>query len=200
MQCQIRDNDESCQSPQFTNPRAARSGHRDQLCGARAAALQMVPIMDQNELSDPAGERAVSDAIVAFGIRSAIAGDRETMRNLINILTRDSSGPIVGKHVIDCWNDKPTSIAELEQTAISVVKAIHRSEHVDPYRFWTAGLRFFEWINRSRFGRVLTVRLADWQRAGWERVLRQESFHCRGRRSDSCAAVSADTPDYGRIG
>jgi len=38
------------------------------------------------------------------------------------------------------------------------------------------GLRLFEKAGQSNFGKLLTLRIAEWLRSGWKRIIREESF------------------------
>jgi hypothetical protein len=69
-----------------------------------------------------------------------------------------------------------SSLGILDQTAAKIIKGLARGGHVVPYDFWGIGLRFFEWINQSDFRQLLTLSLAEWQRAGWKRIISEESF------------------------
>ena len=98
------------------------------------------------------------------------------MRKLESCLEDRFRGPFPGKPVFDYWNDKPSLVEELDQTVVTIVKALVGSEHIIPYDFWMAGLRFFEWTNQSRFKGLLMTRVAAWQRSGWKRIIAVESF------------------------
>ena len=135
-----------------------------------------IPALDKNAPFDPLAEQAAKDAIIAYGIHAAIQGQSEAMRELEAGLEGRFTSSFPGKPVFDYCNDKPALLAELDQTVATIVKALLRNEHVEPSGFWMAGLRFFEWINQSRYKGLLTTRLAAWQRSGWKRILTTESF------------------------
>ena len=125
---------------------------------------------------DPLTEHVASDAILAYAICAALADRRGAILELEAALESSFTTDFPGSLVFDHWNGGPTSLAQLDKTVANIIKALLRSEHVGPYNFWEAGLRFFEWINQSNFKPLLTRHLADWQRAGWKRIVTTESF------------------------
>ncbi len=135
-----------------------------------------IPKLVTNGPFDPAAEQAAKDALLAYGICSALVDRPEAMAELEAALDTLFSGPFPGQSVFDHWNEKSASLAELDQTVVSIIKALLQNEHVEPYAFWVAGLRLFEWINQSNFKPFLTPRLAAWLRAGWKRILSAEAF------------------------
>ena len=136
---------------------------------------QVPPLVKQVPF-DPVAEQVAKDAILAYGIRSALARRVESMPELETALNVQTSGPFPGQFVFHHQNRKPDSLNELDQIALTIINNLLRREYVEPKEFWMAGLRFFEWINRSNFERLLTAHLASWQRSGWRRILETESF------------------------
>ena len=137
-----------------------------------------VPMLDKHGPFDSTTERMAKDAILAYGIRSALADQPqpEAMTELETALEGQFSGPFPGKPVFDHWNEKSALSAELDQTVVSIIKVLLQNEYVEPYYFWMAGLCFFNWINQSNFKPFLTPRLAAWLRTGWKRILSAETF------------------------
>ena len=135
-----------------------------------------IPVLDKNGLFDTVAGKAARDAIISYGIHSATENQPEAMRKLESCLEDRFKGPFPGKPVFDYWNDKPSLVEKLDQTVVTIVKTLVGSEHIIPYDFWMAGLRFFEWTNQSRFKGLLMTRVAAWQRSGWKRIITVESF------------------------
>ena len=137
-----------------------------------------IPKLDKRGPFDSAAEQAATNAILAYGIHSALAGhpQPESMMNLESALNRQFSGPFPGKPLFDLWNEKSDLLAELDKRIVEILKVLFKNEHLEPLYFWMAGLHIFEWINQSSFGPFLTPRLAAWLRAGWNRILRVEMF------------------------
>lgn len=141
-----------------------------------APARGQIPKLVKKGPFDPTTERMAKDAILAYGICSALADRPEAMTELETALESRFAGPFPGKSVFDHWNEKGALSPELDQTVVTIINALLQNEHVEPYVFWMAGLRFFEWINQSNFKPFLTPRLAAWLRAGWKRILTAEAF------------------------
>ena len=135
-----------------------------------------VPALYRSEPPKPEVEQAAKDAILAFGIQSIFAHQPEAMANLEAVLYSSLTCPVPGKPVFDHWNEKTALPSGSDHDVLTIMKMLHQEEHVEPNDFWMAGLRFFEWVNQSRFERLLTPRLAAWQRSGWKRISTVESF------------------------
>ena len=136
---------------------------------------QVPPLVKQVPF-DPVAEQVAKDAILAYGIRSALARRAESMPELETALNVQTSGPFPGQFVFHHQNRKPDSLNELDQIALTIINNLLRREYVEPKEFWMAGARFFEWINHSDFKRLLTTHLAAWQKCGWRQILKTESF------------------------
>ncbi len=135
-----------------------------------------VPPLDKHVPFDPVSEQVAKDAILAYGIRSALARRAESMTELETALNSQITGPFPGQFVFHHRNGKPDSLNELDRIVLTIIKKLLRSEYMEPNDFWMAGLRFFEWINHSDFKRLLTAHLTNWQKSGWRRILETESF------------------------
>ena len=123
--------------------------------------------------------RMAKDAILAYGIRSALAGQPqpEAMTELKTALEGQFSGPFPWQICIRSLEREVGLISRnWIKRSSAVVKVLLQNEHVEPYYFWMAGLCFFNWINQSNFKPFLTPRLAAWLRVGWKRILTAESF------------------------
>ncbi len=135
-----------------------------------------IPALDKNGPFDTVAERVAKDAIIVFGIRSAIENQPEAMTKLESGLEGRFRGPFPGKLLFDYWSERTRSIEQLDNVVLDIIKSFLRNVNVEPNGFWMAGLRFFEWLDQSMFKGVMTTRLAAWQRAGWKRILAAESF------------------------
>ena len=135
-----------------------------------------VPPLDKQVPFDAASERVAKDAILAYGIRSALARRVESMIELETALNRQITGSFPGQFVFHPRNGMPDSFKELDRIVLTIIKNLLRNEYIEPKDFWMAGARFFEWINNSDFKRMLTTNLAAWQKCGWRKILKTESF------------------------
>ena len=135
-----------------------------------------IPTVNQNPPHDPVVERAAIDAILAYGIRAALAFRSEAMMELEGALDRVFAEAFPGKIVFDHWNGMGVSLGQLEHSVVDFIKVLLQREHVQPYEFWMAGLYFFEWSDRSNFGRRIIRQLANCQKVEWKRITEEESF------------------------
>ncbi len=136
----------------------------------------LVPTQDKNAPFNPLAEQVAKEAILAFGIRSALANQCEAIMELEAALESRFTNSFPGKPVFEHWNGKKSSLTSLDQVVISIMKDLSQSDYIEPLDFWNAGLRLFEWINQSNFKNPLTVHLAAWQRTVWRRISTEESF------------------------
>ena len=125
---------------------------------------------------DPVAEQASKQAIMAYGICSAIENQPDAMTDLEIAVREQFAGPFPGKAIFEYWNTESTTMEELEQTILNTIRKLVRTNHLDPFHFWAAGLHFFKWINQSNFKHFLTTCLAAWLRTGWNRIVIEERF------------------------
>jgi hypothetical protein len=155
-----------------------------------------VPPLDKCSPSDPAVEHATVDAILAFGIRAALAGRPAAMVELEATL-RDAAEtiPLVDA-VFRCWNEKSSSLGKIDQVIVNLIKTVLGKQHLEPYELWVIGLRFFERTNHSYFRRSLMPHLAKWLRTEWKRVTAKEAFRL-SRPREAVPAINSvlETPD-----
>src|SRR5271157_5342017 len=138
---------------------------------------------------------AASDAVLAYGMRAAIADRPEAIRELGAALDRVYARTFPGRFVFEQLNGNPTSIAQLDETVVNLIRALFTEQHIEPRDFWMMGLRFFERVNQSNFTRLLTPLLARWQRAGWKRIATAESFRlCRPQQTVPAIEVVLSMP------
>ena len=142
----------------------------------RAPERGQVPPLDKQVPFDPESERVAKDAILAYGIRSALARRAESMTELETALNRHITGPFPGQFAFHHRNGRPDSFNELDRIVLTIIKTLLRNEYTEPKDFWMAGARFFEWINHSDFKCLLMAHLAAWQKCGWRQILKTESF------------------------
>ena len=135
-----------------------------------------IPVADGDALSQPAGEHAARDAILAFGICSAISGRAEAMTELASALDGHFPVGYPGRTVLDHWKGEQTTLSEFEKATVAIIKALLRSEHIVPNLYWTSGVCFLAWTRDSRFKDMVTARLGAWQRREWQRIVAAESF------------------------
>ena len=108
-----------------------------------APARGQIPELVKKEPFDPVVEQVAKDALLAYGICSALADRPEAMTELEAALEGQFSGPFPGKPVFDYWNEKSAFSAELDQTVVSIIKVLLQNEHIKPRAFWGGGATFF---------------------------------------------------------
>ena len=131
-----------------------------------------IPVVDGGALSQPEGEQAARDALLAFGIVSAIVRRAEAVTELAQ---RFPTG-FPGRTVLDQWNGQQTTLSEFDRATAAIIQALLRDDHVVPDLYWTSGVYFLVWMRDSRFKDLLADRLAAWQRREWQRIVADESF------------------------
>ena len=135
-----------------------------------------IPVADDVALSQSLGDQVARDAILAFGIGSAIDGQGKAMMVLVDTLDGHFPNGCPGRTVLDEWNGEQTTLSEFDKATIAITKALLRSEHIVPDLYWTSGVCFSVWTSDSRFKELLTSRIAAWQRREWQRIVANESF------------------------
>ena len=135
-----------------------------------------IPVVDGNALSQPAGEQAARDALLAFGICSAIARQAEAVTELARILYERFPTGFPGRTVLDQWSGQQTTLSEFDKATVAIIGALLRGGHIVPDLYWTSGVCFSVSIRDSRFKDLLADRLAAWQRREWQRIVATESF------------------------
>jgi hypothetical protein len=123
--------------------------------------------------TDAAVEKAASDAILAFGMGAVYAGLKGKMNELQSAL-RNAFGQTYPASALFSA-EEPTS-PNFDQMIEAMLRRLDDPRHVEPLNFWMIGLRFFERNNQSNFGRDLEPLLAGWFRAGWARIVHDETF------------------------
>ena len=135
-----------------------------------------IPALNKNGPFGPAAERVANEAILAFVVRCALTEKSGEVSKLQRLLVREFSGTFPGAGVFDAASGKGDKLGELERAVLSISYLLLKGEHLEPDAFWVAGLRLFEWVNKSRFESALMPYLAAWKRAGWERIVKSERF------------------------
>jgi hypothetical protein len=125
------------------------------------------------DVTSALAERTAADAILAFGMRAAFAGRNGKLRELQSAL-RSTFGKSYPGNTL-CAPEGSVS-PELNRTILAMLQRLDEPQHVEPQVFWMIGLRFFEQIGQSGFKVELEPLFAQWFRAGWTRIVRDETF------------------------
>lgn len=139
-----------------------------------------VPAIDEGGCFSPSVNEFARKGILAYWIQSVSGGGTGAMEELRVALEARFSGTALGETVRASISDESTAesgeVSPLDKEVMSRIRQLSRVDHLPPGDFWTVGLRLFEWTWHSEFKSTLVRSLARWVRAGWERVLREESF------------------------
>ena len=134
------------------------------------------PKLEEHPPFDPVAEQTAAQAILGYGICSALECQPDAMAELETALHGQFGGPFPGKAIFDYWKEGLASLGELDQTVLTTIKTLLEHQHVEPFDFWVAGLCFLKWTHQSNFKNYLAIRLAAWQRTGWKRIATEERF------------------------
>lgn len=135
-----------------------------------------VPALRKHPPFDPVAENRAKDAILAYGIRSALARHPEAIVELKALLDRQFQGLFPGSVVFDHLNASSTTLMEWDQQAANAARMVLQREHMEPSDLCLAGAHLFEWIDHSDFKNPLTAHLALWLRPVWKRVTTEQAF------------------------
>ena len=143
---------------------------------AVAPKREIIPTLDYYNSSEPMVEQVATEAVLGYGIHTIMVGQSTGISELETALVDHFGNTFPGKAVFDYWNSGSMSLSEKDQAVAEIIEKYLRNGHFAPHKFCLAGLRFFEWINQSRFiGSLMSV-LANWLRLGWGRILERERF------------------------
>ena len=143
---------------------------------AVAPTRENIPTLDSYTSVDPMIEQVAKEAVLGFGIHTIMADQSEAFFELETALADYFGNFFPGKSVFDYLNDGLLSLTGQDLVVAERIKNHLRNGHFAPREFYLVGLRFFEWINQSRFRDSLMLPLANWLRSGWNRIVEQERF------------------------
>ncbi len=135
-----------------------------------------IPTLDSYVSAESEVEQVARDAVLTYGIHSIIVEQTAAISELEIALVDYFGNSFLAKILFDYWNHGITLLDEKDQVVAERIKVFLRDDHVTPYEFCLAGLRFLEWINQSRFRDFLMPLFAIWQRSSWDRILKEERF------------------------
>jgi hypothetical protein len=129
-----------------------------------------IPLCD---MTSALAERTAIDAILAFGMCAAFAGQNGKLRELQSVLRSTFGKSYPGKTL---FAPEGSVSPELNRIILGMLRCLDEPRHIEPQAFWMIGLRFFEHIGQSGFKVELEPLLAQWFRAGWTRIVQAETF------------------------
>ncbi len=132
--------------------------------------------MSSAVLANPAAEGLAIDALIAFGMASALRGTPDPVIVLQKSLTEIVGDNYPAKTIIDKWPGVDVPLAALDKVVSEAIAGLRSDEYLAPRRIWEVGLRFFEKIRQSHFRELLAPLLASWLREQWKRIIANETF------------------------
>ena len=141
-----------------------------------APTRENIPTLGSYISDEPLVEQVARDAVLGYGIHTVMVGQSTAILELETALVGYFGNSFPGKSVFDYWSDGLLSLTGQDQAVAEIIKYYLRNGHFALREFYLAGLRFFEWINQSRFRDSLMPLLAIWQRSGWDRILNRGRF------------------------
>ena len=138
-----------------------------------APTRENIPTLDSYISDEPLVEQVARGAILGYGIHTVMVGQSTAILELEIALVGYFGNSFPGKSVFDYWSDGILSLTGHDQAVAEIINYYLRNGHFAPREFYLAGLRFFQWVNQSRFRDSLIPLLAIWQSSGWDRILKQ---------------------------
>jgi hypothetical protein len=135
-----------------------------------------VPALSGAELASPMAEGLAVDALIAFGMASALRGTPDPVIELQKSLTEVVGKSYPGKAIVDKWRGGDAPLAALDKVVSEAIAVLRSDEYLAPRRLWEVGLRLFERIRQSNFRKLLAPLLANWLREQWKRIIANETF------------------------
>jgi hypothetical protein len=135
-----------------------------------------VPVLPSDGLSHPMVEGLAVDALIAFGMASALRGAPDPAIELQKNLLETVGESYPGKAIVDNWRGADLPLAPLDKVVSEAIALMRSDMHLQPRRLWEVGLRLFEKLRQSNFQKVLAPLLANWLREQWQRIVANETF------------------------
>jgi hypothetical protein len=157
-----------------------------------------VPSLSDAELVNPVAEGLAIDALMAFGLASALRGTPDLVIELQKSLTDVFGENYPGKAIVDKWrgaDDGP--LTALDKVVGEAIAILHSDQYLAPRALWEVGLRFFEKVRQSNFRKLLAPLLESWLRKQWKRIITDESFQL-SRPMQTVPAIEANLAENKR--
>jgi hypothetical protein len=135
-----------------------------------------VPSLSGTELDNPMVQGLAADALLAFGMASALRATPDPAIEIQKGLTDVIGQDYPGKAIVDKWRGADVPLAGLDDAVSAAITILRSDEYLTPRRLWEVGLRFFEKIRQSNFRQLLAPLLATWLREKWKAIVANETF------------------------
>ena len=135
-----------------------------------------IPKLDAGRLGEGRAEDAARESILAYGVCASVKGQKGGMDGLERALVREFEAGWPGERMCRAWRGRLEDLTDLECAVIDVIRDLESDEYMGPEQVWAAGARLYQWCGQGNFAGVLVVRLAEWQKKAWGRVVDVEGF------------------------
>lgn len=121
-------------------------------------------------------ERSAHHAILAYIVRSLLAGGPSAVGQLRDVLRQELGSSHPGIQMLDNWDTASLGTDDLDGEVSALLRHCLTSRHPPPNLVFRAGLRLMTWIDQSPFKSALMPLLKPWLKEQWRRILRTQRF------------------------
>lgn len=135
-----------------------------------------IPAIPQDYYQNPQAVNAIKDVIVAFLMRSVMADDLSSIKELKNALISrfDENFPCI--HLLENALGMPRITEHLESQIAKVGYQYSEGRFLKPKDIWIVGMYFFEWTSISTFRNSLSGELVKWLQFQWRQIINEQRF------------------------
>ena len=139
-----------------------------------------IPALPDSGPYDSATELSAHHAILAYGIRSLLAGGAaDAIDQLRNGLRQEFGDAHPGNSLFDNLDAGCPGVNDLDSVVASILRQYFVTEHPSPDFILLVGVRLLTWIANSHFKSFLVPKLKPWLRTHWGRILQSQRFLLR---------------------
>ena len=134
-----------------------------------------IPAIPQDYYQNPQAVTVIKNVIVAFLMRSVMANDSSSIKELKNTLISrfDENFPCI--HLLEEALGTPRITEHLESVIAELSYQCSEGRFLKPKNIWLMGLYFFEWIDDdSTFRNSLSEELAKWLQLQWRQIINEQ--------------------------
>lgn len=133
-----------------------------------------IPAIPQDYYQNPQAVNAIKDVIVAFLMRSVMADDLSSIKELKNTLVSrfDENFPCI--YLLKNALGMLRITEHLESQIAKVSYQYSEGRFLKPKDIWIVGMYFFEWTSISTFRSRLSGELAKWLQFQWRQIINEQ--------------------------
>jgi hypothetical protein len=110
-----------------------------------------IPVLPSDGLGHPMVEALAVDALISFGMASALRGAPDPAMELQKNLLEIVGETYPGKALVDKWRGADVPLAPLDKVVSEAIALMRSDMHSPPRGVWGVGLRLFEKQRQSNF-------------------------------------------------